>query len=238
MREVLETTRRIREMACAGDPRCGNTRVIAIDGRSGAGKSTFANALAAELSAPVVSLEYLYDGWDGLDRGIDLLVSHVLRPLAAGKTADVPRYDWDREAWGEPWPLAPPTVLIVEGVGAGARQAAVYENVLVWLEAPAPVRKRRALDRDGETFAPYWDQWAAEEDVMLAREHTPDRASVVIGAPAPLPNGADAPPATNRRRPMGRSPLSQGPCVPSSPGACRGVWLVCRRVRGGPGDGD
>jgi anthranilate synthase component 1/para-aminobenzoate synthetase len=52
--------------------------------------------------------------------------------------------------------------------------------VLVWLEAPSSVRKKRALDRDGETFAPHWDRWAAQEDAMLARERTPGRADLVI----------------------------------------------------------
>jgi para-aminobenzoate synthetase len=52
----------------------------------------------------------------------------------------------------------------------------------VWLEVPPPVRKKRALDRDGATFAPRWDRWAAQEDPMLAREHTPERADVRIDA--------------------------------------------------------
>jgi hypothetical protein len=167
-------------------PRSGRTRVVAIDGRSGAGKTSLAAALRAELGAPVVTLEDLYGGWDGLERGIDLLVSEVLAPLSVGRAARVPRYDWVRAAWGTPWLLAPPELLIVEGVGAGARRAAAYESVLVWIEAPASVRKKRALDRDGETFAPHWDAWAAQEDAMLAREHTPDRASLVIGTPQSL----------------------------------------------------
>jgi hypothetical protein len=50
------------------------------------------------------------------------------------------------------------------------------------LEVPASVRKKRALDRDGETFAPYWDMWAVQEDAMLARERTRDRADLVITA--------------------------------------------------------
>lgn len=184
MREVVNVARegiaRVLTLLERAPERCGETRVIAIDGRSGAGKSTLAGELAAALDAPVVSLEYLYDGWDGLERGIDLLVSDVLEPLAAGRAARVPRYDWVRGAWGDPWPLAPPPVLIVEGVGAGARRAAAYASVLVWLEVPASVRKRLALDRDGDTFAPYWDQWAAAEDALLTRERTPDRADVVV----------------------------------------------------------
>jgi cytidylate kinase len=153
--------------------------VLAVDGRSGAGKSSLAAALSGELGVPVVSLEDLYGGWDGLEHGIDLLVSEVLEPLAAGRDARVPRYDWVRQVWLEPTRLGVPE-LIVEGVGAGARRAAAFESLVVWLEAPPSVRKKRALDRDGEVFAPHWDQWAAQEDAMLARERTPERADMVI----------------------------------------------------------
>ena len=163
-------------------PRAGRTRVLAIDGRSGAGKTSLAQALRGDLNAPVVSLEDLYGGWGGLEHGIDLLVSEVLAPLAAGRTAHVPRYDWITREWTQTATLDPPELLIVEGVGAGARRAAVFESLVVWLEAPPFVRKKRALDRDGETFAPFWDQWAAQEDTMLARERTPERADIVIDA--------------------------------------------------------
>jgi hypothetical protein len=163
----------------AAAPRAGRTRVLAVDGRSGAGKSSLATALSGELGAPVVSLEDLYGGWDGLEHGIDLLVSEVLEPLAAGRDALVPRYDWVRRVWLEPRRLGVPE-LIVEGVGAGARRAAAFESLVVWLEAPPSVRKKRALDRDGEVFAPHRDQWAAQEDAMLARERTPEGADVVI----------------------------------------------------------
>ena len=170
----------IAEAARRAVPRSGRTRVVAVDGRSGAGKTSLAAGLRAELGAPVVSLEDLYGGWDGLERGIDLLVSEVLEPLRAGRPASVPRYDWVTASWQMPWTLEPPGILVVEGVGAGARRAAAYESVLVWMETAASVRKKRALDRDGQTFAPYWDMWAAEEDAMIARERTPQRADLVI----------------------------------------------------------
>jgi uridine kinase len=165
---------------CEAPALAGRTRVLAIDGRSGAGKTSLAQELSAGIGVPVVSLEGLYGGWDGLENGIDLLVSEVLEPLAAGRRARVPRYDWVARRWAAPVVLDPPGILIVEGVGAAARRAAVYESLLVWLEAPLSVRKKRALDRDGETFAPYWERWAAQEEAMLARERTPERAHVVI----------------------------------------------------------
>ena len=168
------------EAARRAAPRDGRTCVVAVDGRSGAGKTSLAARLRAELDAPVVTLEELYGGWDGLERGTDLLVSEVLEPLSTGRAARVPRYDWVAASWGAPWVLEPPEILIVEGVGAGARRAAAYESVLIWIEAAVSVRKKRALDRDGETFAPYWDIWAGQEDAMLARERTPDRADFVV----------------------------------------------------------
>jgi uridine kinase len=171
---------RIVAALAGAPPRAGGSRVVAVDGRSGAGKTSLAAALRDRLDAPVVSLEDLYGGWDGLEHGVDLLVAAVLEPLAAGRAPRVPRYDWVAGEWAEPTVLAPTGVLIVEGVGAGARRAAAFESVLVWLEVPAPVRRERALDRDGETFAPHWDRWAAQEDSMLARDRTPERADVIL----------------------------------------------------------
>jgi uridine kinase len=179
--DVADGIARVAAATRRAEPRAGRTWVVAVDCRSGAGKTSLAAALRDRLRAPVVSLEDLYGGWDGLERGIDLLVSAVLEPLAAGRVARVPRYDWIAREWAEPTAIEPPPILIVEGVGAGARRAAGFESVLVWLEVPAPVRKQRALDRDGETFAPYWDRWAAQEDLLLARERTPDRADIIIG---------------------------------------------------------
>lgn len=178
--DIIATVAREARQAVKG----AGTGIVAVDGRSGSGKTSLAAKLAVELGGPVVALEDLYGGWDGLERGIDLLVSEVLEPLSVGRAARVPRYDWVARAWGAPWVLEPPEVLIVEGVGAGARRAAAYASMLIWLEEPAAVRKRRALSRDGATFAPYWDMWAAQEDALLARERTQDRADLVITAAA------------------------------------------------------
>lgn len=176
----------------AAAPRAGRTRVMAIDGRSGAGKSTLAALVAEELGGvPVVRLEYLYGGWDGLRRGVDLLVADVLAPLAAGRTARVPRYDWAAGAWRAPVELRPPQTLVVEGVGAGARPAAPYASLLVWLEADEGTRERRALARDGETYRPYWARWAAQEAELFSHDPVRDRADLILRTDAP--ESADGP---------------------------------------------
>jgi uridine kinase len=176
LERVLAATR-------AAPPRAGATAVLAVDGRSGAGKSTLAQALALALDAPIVALEDLYGGWDGLEHGISLLLDEVLRPLADGNAANVPHYDWLAAAWSEPWVLAPPAQLIVEGAGAGARALAPYTSVLVWLELPAALRRERALARRyGEIYAPHWERWALQEDAFFERERPELRADLILAA--------------------------------------------------------
>jgi uridine kinase len=163
----------------ASPPRAGATRAVAIDGRSGAGKSTLAGALAGRLGAPVVGLEDLYGGWDGLEDGVARLLSEVLVPLAEGRPASVPRYDWEADVWTEPRTLQPSAVLIVEGVGAGALAVAPYLSLLVWLELDAGVRRERALSRrPGD--AEQWERWAGQEDAYVECERPGERADVVI----------------------------------------------------------
>src|SRR5665811_2548520 len=75
--------------------RCGTTKVVAVDGPSGAGKTDFAAALAERLpSAQLLHMDDLYPGWDGLAQAVADLHDQVLAPLAAGEQAAYRRWDW------------------------------------------------------------------------------------------------------------------------------------------------
>lgn len=146
---------------------CGTTRLVVIDGRSGAGKTTLAQRLAAQLPAfRVLSLDQLYPGWDGLRRGADAAINGVLVPLAQGRHGQWQGWDWNEDApagWHE---IAAGTPLIIEGSGILTATAAASAPVRVWVEAEDAVRRERALRRDGATYEPHWERWAAQE-----REH-------------------------------------------------------------------
>ncbi|MEO8283278.1 MAG: aminodeoxychorismate synthase component I, partial [Pseudarthrobacter sp.] len=72
--------------------------IIAIDGRSGAGKTTLAIELAARLrnhhKVSLFHLEDIYPGWNGLAAGIERYVSTVLTPLSGGEPATWTSWDW------------------------------------------------------------------------------------------------------------------------------------------------
>jgi chloramphenicol 3-O-phosphotransferase len=158
----------------AGPPRSGSTKLVCVDGPSAAGKTQLAAALATALgNPPVVVMDELYPGWDGLVAGVARLRTEVVAPLVAGRPAAYRPWDWARDAYGERRDLGVPSLLVVEGVGAG-----VAPGLLIWMDAPEEVRYRRAMDRDGATYAPYWARWAAQERAHFAADRTADRADV------------------------------------------------------------
>jgi uridine kinase len=172
---------RVRDAA----PRCGSTRLVCIDGPSGSGKTTLSARLVAALGdPPVLHMDDLYPGWDGLAASVPLLYGQVVAPLAAGRAARYRRYDWHREEFGETRDLGRPELLVVEGVACGARLIAERAALLVWVDAPPEVRFRRGIARDGETYRPHWERWARQESAHFAAESTACRADVrVDGAP-------------------------------------------------------
>ena len=166
-------------LAASRAPTLGAGRLISVDGPAGSGKTTLAAELAAGSGAALIHLDQLYDGWGGLP-GIGSTLDRLLRPLALGRPGTWRRYDWHAGAFAETVTVEPTELLVLEGVGSGSAAIADLVTVLVWLDAPPGVRKRRALDRDGETFAPHWDRWTAGETTHFAAEQTRQRADVRI----------------------------------------------------------
>jgi len=162
-------------------PRCGATKVVAIDGPSGAGKTDFAAALAERLpGALVVHMDDLYPGWDGLAQAVADLHDQILAPLARGERAAYRRWDWVHDQYAG-WHEVPATsLLVVEGAGAGAGRNADFESVLIWLEADRDVRFRRGIARDAEAFLPHWRRWAEQEETLFRADATRHRADLIM----------------------------------------------------------
>ncbi|MEX0429221.1 4-amino-4-deoxy-L-arabinose transferase [Nocardioides sp. DS6] len=167
----------------------GDGRLICIDGPAGSGKSTLASAIVEASGAAVVHLDDLYDGWDGLPR-LDDQLDPLLRPLAAGRPGSYRRYDWQAMAYDGVVTVPPAPLLVLEGVGSGSAAYARLCTVLVWVEAPYELRRRRGLARDGDAFAPHWETWARSEDALFARDRTRDRADVVVQTGSGTPTGS------------------------------------------------
>lgn len=159
----------------------GGPILLCIDGRAGSGKSTVATDVARDHDGTtrVVHTDDLCPGWDGLPQ-VPAILDALIGPLTDGRPGSYPRYDWLEGRVTGNVVVEPADLVIVEGVGAGSRVLRPYRSALVWLECPAETRKTRALTRDGDTFAPYWDAWAAAEETYLATDADRDAADLVL----------------------------------------------------------
>ena len=155
---------------------------VLIDGRSGSGKSTLATQLCLVWPDSVlVRLDDVYPGWDGLAWASEHIESALLQPRSAGRQGRWRSWDWDEERPGIWHTVEAGRPLVVEGVGALTPDSRQLSDLAIWVDADDADRKRRALRRDGETYLPHWDRWAAQEDDFIAR-YDPRRSADFVAA--------------------------------------------------------
>ncbi|SDD06119.1 uridine kinase family protein [Nocardioides lianchengensis] len=159
----------------------GDGRLVCIDGPAGSGKTTLAAGLAAlDPRAVVVHTDELLDGWAGLPTLAPRLAA-LLEPLARGEDSSYLRYDWFAGRYAEEVAVPRTPLLVLEGVGSGARLLAPYRTLLVWVGAPDEERLRRVVERDGPAVAPYLPAWVADEARHFAEEGTSTTADLHVG---------------------------------------------------------
>jgi uridine kinase len=157
---------------------CGATRITAVDGPGGAGKSTLASALAAGLGAKLVHTDD-FASWDNPVDWWPRHVTEVLEPLTRGEQVRFLPTSWG----GPPKPeveVAPGGDVIVEGVSASREAFRPYLAFAIWIETPRDLRLARGLERDGADALPLWERWMAEEDAYVERERPHEHVDVVV----------------------------------------------------------
>lgn len=178
-------------------PTLGDARLICVDGPAGSGKTTLAAQVAAlEPRAVVVHTDELLDGWRGLPT-LPTRLAALLEPLARGEDSSYLRYDWITGRYAESVPVPHSPLLVLEGVGSGARLLAAYRTVLIWVSAPDDERLRRVVERDGPLVEPHLAAWVADEVEHFAGEGTPLVADLRVshrdgprsGTSGPRPTG-------------------------------------------------
>jgi len=150
--------------------RCGDIKIVTIDGPAGSGKTTLANELAfvlatAQGAASVIHLDELYEGWDSaLDAKLfECINAWILTPIRNGIHPKYLNYDWHQgkyTTWSD-LPLTP--IVIIEGVGSGHASIREFTSQAIWIEADEDLLLERVIQRDGEAIRNEMLLWKARE---------------------------------------------------------------------------
>ena len=175
----------IQAIQTAQTPNGMTTKIIAIDGPGGAGKSSFAEQLSQKLgNAPILHTDD-FASWENPLNWWPRLLGQVLEPLSHNETARYQRYDWGTKRMAEWHEIHPAEYLILEGVSSSREAFRPYIALSIWIETPRQERLRRGLERDGETARTQWEGWMSREDEYIEREHPEQKADLVINGIEP-----------------------------------------------------
>jgi uridine kinase len=187
---TVESFRALATALLGEPPRLGGTRLVAVDGPSGAGKTVFAERLAEAIrregvDVPVVHTDDLLDGWADQVTFWPRLEEWVLTPLRRGQAGRYRRYDWHGGQFGQQWIAVPPApVVLVEGVTAARAAIRPELTLAVFLTAPEQLCLDRAVARDGAAIRAHLEEWQRVERRHFMADATADQVHLVVdGAP-------------------------------------------------------
>ena len=181
-------------LEAAGSP-TARPRILAVDGRGAAGKSTLATWLQEAVPASaVVHTDDL--AWNEPFFQWGRLLRQVLESLHRGEAAQLRPPAWREH--GRPGAIHLPAGLefvVVEGVGASQREHADLVDATVWVQSDFAEAERRGIARDIEQgvngddqeTVTFWQEWMSHELVFVQQQRPWERAALVVAGTAVLP---------------------------------------------------
>lgn len=160
--------------------------IVAMDGRSGCGKSTIAHKVGDKLDAVVVKADDFYAGgtpkqWENMSAAekMDFVIDwkrlrkQAIEPLRAGKNAEWPTFNWlTQQGLSKTIIKAQPNdIVIVEGIYSARPELddVIDYSILVHVKDETE-RLKRLNDREGEDKINAWQEvWEESEDYYFEK---------------------------------------------------------------------
>ncbi len=151
--------------------------LLAIDGPAGAGKTTFAAKLEAELSCKgtvkVIHMDDLYNGWENaLSNALSEILDRISTAHLAGKECVIKIFNWHTMQFDREEKIELTDYLIIEGVGAAQQIVRETGATTYWLDIEPEIGLQRVLDRDGAQIEQQMRQWQVDQDKHFTRDET------------------------------------------------------------------
>jgi uridine kinase len=163
--------------------KCGQTKIVVIDGPAGSGKTTLAKSLSGLLeNCPIIHMDEIYEGWENAlsPKTSQDLVEWIINPLLESKSIEFVKYDWYLEKRIEKVVIYLPKVLIIEGVGSSSFDISKHACLKLWIEVNKETGINRVLTRDGQQIQEQMKQWQTQESKFFLKNNSKEKSDIWI----------------------------------------------------------
>jgi uridine kinase len=180
MQNIIPIIDLINKIYQARPPREMATKIIAIDGCGGSGKSTFAIQLSKHLrNCPIIHTDD-FASWDNPLNWYPRLIEQVLIPLSLNKVANYQKFDWNEKKLSEWLIVHAQEFVILEGVSSSRKEFRPFLSYSIFVETSREIRLKRGLERDGQPCLDQWLEWMIEEDNYIAKDDPKNYVNTII----------------------------------------------------------
>lgn len=157
-----------------------HTRIVAVDGCGGAGKSTLAAKLAIYFKNCAVIHTDDFASWENSLDWFPRMMEQVLLPLKDNKNAIYQRYDWNEKKLMNWITVCPQPIIIIEGVSSSRKEFRPFLSFSIFVKTDKETRLQRGLERDGLQAKEQWLKWMNSEDEYIARDNPEGFANIIV----------------------------------------------------------
>lgn len=173
-------------------PRNGRFFAIAIDGRGGSGKTSFAELFKARLPGFITLngddyFEPIDDPVVWGDFNDERFIQDIIEPLKMGNSFTYRPYDWHTQPH-----ISEKEIQVTEGFCLERCYGFSFDidwDLKIWVETPKETCLERGLAREKmarERIILAWKLWQAQEDRYIQDFHPQEKANVVIDGTRPF----------------------------------------------------
>ena len=163
--------------------KCGQTKIVVIDGPAGSGKTTLAKSLSGLLeNCPIIHMDEIYEGWENAlsPKTFKDLVEWIINPLLEINSIEYKKYDWNLEQRIEKVVINNSKVIIIEGVGSSSFEIFKHASLKLWIEVNKETGINRVLTRDGLHIQEQMKTWQSQESKFFIENNSKENSDIWI----------------------------------------------------------
>ena len=166
--------------------------ILAIDGMSAAGKSSFADMLAKRYTSCLIRMDHFFLRPEqrtpqrlkkpGGNIDYERFLTEISLPLASGKVFSYRPYDCKTQSLVEPVIIEPKPLLIIEGAYSLSPEisGSITYDMTIFMRLDEAEQHLRLKERNAELYTRFVGEWIPMENLYFETFHIPEKCDYII----------------------------------------------------------